>query len=221
MQIFPLKTFFRTTTALTSAGVFALGMAKPIMANPLDGEVVAGDATITTPTTDTTIITQNTQNVVINWGSFSIAPNETTQFVQPDINSWALNRVVGSADPSIIAGTLTANGNIAIINPDGIIFSQGARVDVNGLIATTADIDNEAFMRGDLSFNLVGNPAASIINEGNITIGDYGLAAFVAPGVRNSGVITARFGTISLAAGNMFTLDMYGDGLVRCCPVRL
>jgi filamentous hemagglutinin family protein len=152
--------------------------------------------------------------VVLEWGSFNIEPNETTTFVQPNVDAWALNRVVGSQDPSVIAGTLNANGNIAIVNPDGIVFSHGSRVDVGGLVATTANIDNDAFMRGNLSFNLPGNPGASVINEGAVSIRDHGLAAFVAPGVRNSGVITARLGTVSLASGNTFALDLYGDGLV-------
>lgn len=202
------------STALTSVSLALLLLAAPATANPLDGQVVAGQATITTPDPSTLVVNQHSLNVVLEWGSFNIDPGETTTFVQPNADAWALNRIVGSQDPSVIAGTLNANGNIAIVNPDGIVFSQGSRVDVGGLVATTADIDNDAFMRGNLSFNLPGNPAASVINEGNISIRDHGLAAFVAPGVRNSGVITARLGTVSLASGNTFSLDLYGDGLV-------
>lgn len=209
-----VKRTLHNSTALTSAGLALLLLASAASANPQDGQVVAGDATITTPDPSTLLINQHSQNVVLEWGSFNIDPGETTTFVQPNIDAWALNRVVGSQDPSVIAGTLNANGNVAIVNPDGIVFSHGARVDVGGLVATTADIDNDASMRGELSFNLPGNPAASVINEGTVSVRDHGLAAFVAPGVRNSGVITARFGTVSLASGNTFALDLYGDGLV-------
>ncbi|MGX9356763.1 two-partner secretion domain-containing protein [Roseobacteraceae bacterium S113] len=209
-----VKRILHNSTALTSASLAMLLLASAASANPLDGQVVAGDATISAPDPSTLVINQGSQNVVLEWGSFNIDPGETTTFVQPNVDAWALNRVVGSQDPSVIAGTLNANGNIAIVNPDGIVFSQGARVDVGGLVATTADIDNDAFMRGELSFNLPGNPAASAINAGTLSVRDHGLAAFVAPGVRNSGVITARFGTVSLASGNTFALDLYGDGLV-------
>src|SRR5262245_39533318 len=41
-----------------------------------------------------------------------------------------------------------------------------------------------------------------------------GFAALVAPGVRNTGTITATLGTVALASGNSFTLDMYGDKLI-------
>ncbi|RUS65183.1 filamentous hemagglutinin N-terminal domain-containing protein [Pseudorhodobacter sp. E13] len=214
MYLVSRHSFLRTTTALTSAGALVLGLSLPTNANPSDGQVVAGEATISTPTPSTLLINQHSQNVVLEWGSFNIDAGETTTFVQPNVDAWALNRVVGSQDPSVIAGALNANGNIAIVNPDGIVFSRGARVDVGGLVATTADIDNNAFMRGELRFSLPGNPTASVINEGTVSVRDHGLAAFVAPGVRNSGVITARFGTVSLASGNTFALDLYGDGLV-------
>ena len=50
--------------------------------------------------------------------------------------------------------------------------------------------------------------------RGRITATSGGFAALVAPGVRNSGTITATLGTVALASGNSFTLDMYGDKLI-------
>ena len=55
-------------------------------------------------------------------------------------------------------------------------------------------------------------PRSSI--RGAITATSGGFAALVAPGVRNSGTITATLGTVALASGNSFTLDMYGDKLI-------
>lgn len=209
-----LRHVLLASTALTSAGAFLIFLTSSVSANPTGGQAVAGAATIEAPNDKTLVVHQHSQNAVLEWENFDIDPGETTEFRQPNTDAWALNRVVGSQDPSVIAGTLRANGNLAIVNPDGIVFGQGSRIDVNSLIATTADIRNEDFMRGNLNFNLPGKANASIVNEGNISIGDHGLAAFVAPGVRNSGVILARFGTVSLASGNTFSLDLYGDGLV-------
>ena len=70
-------------------------------------------------------------------------------------------------------------------------------------------------MAGSNSFNIPGNPAASIVNEGSITVADTGLAALVAPSVQNSGTITAKFGKVTLASGDTFALDTYGDGLIQ------
>jgi len=57
-------------------------------------------------------------------------------------------------------------------------------------------------------------PDASIVNLGTITAQNGGFAALVAPGVRNTGTITANLGTVGLAAGNSFSLDFYGDRLI-------
>ena len=203
------KKYLLSTTAMALVWVPSV-----LLSNPEGGTVVVGGATITTPDDYTLQIDQSTQSVIIDWDSFNIDANETTQFVQPNSDAWALNRVVGSTDPSLIVGNLQANGNVIVVNPDGIHFGPGSRVDVNRLIATTHDIRNDDFLSGNFAFNLPGNPTASIVNEGDITIADYGLGAFVAPAVRNSGTITARFGQISLASGNQFTIDPYGDGLI-------
>ena len=129
-------------------------------------------------------------------------------------SSVALNRVTGGLGPSEIMGTLTANGRVFIINRDGILFGPGSVVNTAGFLATTNDIKNADFMAGRYNFNIPGRPDASIVNQGRITATSGGFAALVAPGVRNSGTITATLGTVALASGNSFTLDMYGDKLI-------
>ena len=111
-------------------------------------------------------------------------------------------------------GSLTANGRVFIINRDGILFGPGSVINTAGFLATTNDIKNADFMAGRYNFNIPGRPDASIVNQGTITASSGGFAALVAPGVRNSGTITATLGTVALASGNSFTLDMYGDKLI-------
>lgn len=210
-----LRTLLKQSSALTSITAIAALLAGPVLANPQGGEVVTGSATITTPDPSTLLIDQSTNRAIINWDSFNVDAGETTQFALPNADSWTLNRVIGSQSPSLIYGSIVSNGNIVIVNPDGMHFGAGSTVDVNRLIATTADITNDDFMSGRLSFGIQGNPSASIVNEGVISAADYGLAALVAPSVRNSGIITARLGTVGLSAGNTFTIDPYGDGLIK------
>ena len=102
-----------------------------------------------------------------------------------------------------------------LVNQNGIVFGNNARIDVGALIATTHDIANQDFLAGRLNFNIAGRPDAAITNLGNITAADRGLVALVAPSVRNDGVIVARLGKIALAAGGGFTVDMYGDDLIQ------
>jgi filamentous hemagglutinin family protein len=183
-------------------------------ANPLGGQVAAGSATIQGQGTSTVTVTQSSQSTIINWNTFNIAHGELTQFIQPNASSVALNRVTGGLGPSQIYGTIKANGQIFLVNPDGILFGLGSRVDAAGFLATTNNIRDADFMAGRYNFNIPGRLDASIVNLGHINATNGGFAALVAPGVRNNGVITANLGHVALASGNGFTLDFYGDKLI-------
>ena len=176
--------------------------------------MVGGAATIQGQGGPAVIVNQSTSSAVINWNTFNIRANESVRFNQPSASSVALNRVTGGLGPSEIMGSLTANGRVFIINRDGILFGPGSVVNTAGFLATTNDIKNADFMAGRYNFNIPGRPDASIVNQGRITATSGGFAALVAPGVRNSGTITATLGTVALASGNSFTLDMYGDKLI-------
>lgn len=205
---------------LTQLRVFLLCLfvlvasATPTQANPQGGQVTAGSATISGEGTAQVTVQQSSARAVIDWTSFSIGEGERTSFLQPDSASVTLNRVTG-ADPSRILGSLEANGTVILVNRNGILFSETARVDASGLVVTTHDLANDAFMEGGLlRFDRSGNPQASIVNHGTISIRNAGLAAFVAPHVVNDGVITANYGRVALGAGSAFTLDLYGDSLI-------
>ncbi|MFZ4125983.1 MAG: filamentous hemagglutinin N-terminal domain-containing protein, partial [Rickettsiales bacterium] len=183
-------------------------------ANPEDGVVADGQAQIIT-SINAVDIHQQTDRVVIDWRSFDIAAGERTEFHQPSASAIALNRV-HSSQASIINGALTANGNVVIINQNGVTFGKNAQVDVNGLVATSTDIENQRFMNDRTPhFNKPGAPTSIIINEGRITAKESGLVGFVAPHVENSGVIQARMGRVTLASGDTSTVDFYGDGLLE------
>src|SRR5436305_3739499 len=183
-------------------------------AGPNGGSVVGGSATISNPGSANVTVNQQSDKAIINWNLFNIGVGEKTTFNQPNTNSIVLNKVTGGMGPSEILGTLTANGKVFIVNRDGIIFGPGAVITTAGFLATTSDIKNEDFMAGRFNFNIPGRPDASIVNQGTITATNGGFAALVAPGVRNTGTITAALGTIGLAAGNTFSLDFYGDKLI-------
>src|SRR5580704_5470086 len=197
-----------------SVAVLASAAAVPALAGPNGGTVVGGSATIQGQGTGSVTINQSSQSTIINWATFNIGRGETTTFNQPSTTSTALNRVIGGQGPSFLDGTLTANGRVFIVNGDGILFGAHSSINTAGFLATTNDIRNEDFMAGKYNFNIPGLPNASIVNLGSITAASGGFAALVAPGVRNAGTITATLGTVSLAAGNAFTLDFYGDRLI-------
>src|SRR5436190_7973779 len=198
---------------LATTALLALD-ASPAAAGPEGASVVGGAATIQGQGGPAVIVNQSSNSAIINWNTFNIRANESVRFNQPSTSSVALNRVTGGLGPSEIMGTLTANGRVFVINRDGILFGPGSVVNTAGFLATTNDIKNADFMAGRYNFNIPGRPDASIVNQGRITATSGGFAALVAPGVRNSGTITATLGTVALASGNSFTLDMYGDKLI-------
>jgi filamentous hemagglutinin family protein len=195
-------------TALAVALTLAFG--TNVHALPSGGAVSAGSANITGGPGKVTI-NQSTQNVAINWQSFNIAAAEAVQFVQPNSSAVALNRVLG-ADPSSIFGSLSANGKVFLVNPNGILFGQGAQVNVAGLVASTLKITDTDFMAGNYRFSGAGNGA--VLNQGTISA-DGGYVALLGANVSNQGVIVAKLGSVALAAGNAITLDFAGDGLLN------
>lgn len=189
---------------------------QPLWANPLDGNVVQGQATIQGAGTSDLTVTQHTDLAAIEWRSFDIENGERTRFVQPSESSVILNRVTGSQAASRIYGTLESNGTVYLINPDGVLFGPSATVNTGSLLATTHDITDTDFMAGRDRFSLTTDARASVVNEGLISVRDGGFAALVAPGVRNDGIITANYGSIGMSAvGNQFSLDLRGDQLIN------
>ncbi|WP_219115964.1 YDG domain-containing protein [Janthinobacterium sp. UMAB-56] len=197
--------------ALTSmAAALMLGYGSLALAGPVGGTVVAGQATIN-GTPGSTVIRQGSQNAVINWANFNINKGESVQFVQPNSNAVALNRVLGSDGTSIL-GNLSANGKVFIVNPNGVLFGQGASVNTAGLVASTLDISNSDFMAGKYQF--AGNGTGKVLNQGSISA-PGGYVALLGANVSNEGTIQARLGSVALAAGRAITLDVAGDGLLN------
>ncbi len=195
--------------ALTGGAV----MLPQAMAGPTGGQVSAGAGAIAQAGLSTTI-TQTSQNLAINWQNFSIAANEAVRFNQPNASAIALNRVT-SQNPSVILGSLSANGNVFVLNPNGVLFGAGAQVDVGGLVASTLNLSDTDFMAGKLAFSSApGQLRSSVVNQGAINIAPGGYVALLAPEVRNEGVIIANQGAALLAAGEKVTLNMNNGSLV-------
>lgn len=198
-------------TAAVSALVLACPMvATPALANPQGGVVVGGQATVTS-SGNTVQVNQSSKVVVIDWNSFNIAQGETTVFNQPGATAMAVNRI-GGANPSQILGNLLANGRIVIINGNGVLFGPNARINVGSLVATTEDASNADLMSGKATFS--GTSTATVENQGSITTTSGGVVGLIAGAVSNSGLITARLGSVTLGASRQFTLDFTGDGLI-------
>jgi filamentous hemagglutinin family protein len=203
-------------------GVFALSVLSQAMAQtqppapaalPTTPTVVAGQASMSTAGTTLTI-KQTTDKLITNWAEFNISAGNTVSFEQPSAKAVALNRVKGTGN-SKIDGTLTSNGRVFLVNPNGVIFGAGASVAVGSLVASTLDIKDDDFVRGSYRFSGSGG---SVENNARILAGTASNDAYVAligGAVTNTGALHAgQNGTVAMGAGADVTLDLGG-------PVRL
>src|SRR5438132_12131955 len=166
-----------------------LALSSVGFANPKGESVVAGQAGFTRAGSSLKITTSD--RAIINWQDFSIQNGETTQFSQPSSSSVTLNRVV-SGNPSAIFGDLRANGQIYLINPNGILIGESGRIDTGGFLASTLDVSNQEFLSGK-EIHFFGPSKAAISNHGSITT-SAGDVILVGRQIQNSGSISAKNG---------------------------
>ncbi|WP_158762622.1 YDG domain-containing protein [Paraburkholderia acidiphila] len=178
---------------------------------PSGGQIVSGTGTIQ-QSGSTTTIQQTSPTLQLNWRSFNVGAGQTVDFVQPGSSSVAVNRILGST-PSAVLGNLNANGQVWLINPNGVLFGPSARVNVGGIVASTLDVDPGSLGSNTRRFS--GNGQGSVVNQGTITAADGGYVALLGNRVSNQGIISARLGTVALAGGSAATLTFDGSRLVH------
>jgi len=193
-------------------GALLAPAAEPAALLPGGERVVSGQADIRRSDHQLTII-QTSPKAIVHWQSFDIGRGASVRFEQPDANAVALNRVMGST-PSRIDGQLGANGQVWLVNPNGVVFGRGSQVNVGGLVASTLDITDADFHAGERTFTR-GGATGGITNQGDITVADRGTLALLATTVKNEGVIKTRWGNMVLAGGDKVLLYADDSGLLQ------
>ena len=196
------------------AGALAWGaQAQTLPATQLPGQaqLSAGSVAIERAA-QSMVVRQASDKAVLNWSSFDIGRDASVRFVQPGASSVALNRV-SSGVASQIEGKLSANGQLFLVNPSGIVFGKGAQVNVAGLVASSLDIATDDFLAGRWRFSGPSG-AGAVVNQGHVQA-DGGLIAFMAPRVSNSGTLLADGGQVLMAAGQKISLSVAGSGLLK------
>jgi len=185
--------------------------------NPEGFQLVLGEAT--PPSIDATgsMMIESGKNTVIQWDSFSIGELERVRFSQADSHSAVLNRVMGGS-ASALLGSLDSNGQVLLINPNGVLIGNNGLIQTAGFIASTADISNDEFLQqGNLHF--AADSSASIINLGAIEC-PTGDIVLLARTVQNAGTLTAPDGLVTLAAGAEILIKPDGDERVFIQPTE-
>lgn len=181
-------------------GVAGQAIAAPATTTVPSGEhVISGSASFNRNVENRLIVRQASDKLITNWDSFDIGSRAQVIFVQPDASSTALNRVT-SGTASQILGKLDANGQVLLVNPNGITFGAGAQVSAASIVASTMDIADNDFLQGKLQFQQT-QPAATIVNQGRLSASN-GDVVLLAGQLDNQGSIISSNGNILLGSGN-------------------
>ena len=200
-----------------AGGLLICFLAAEAPANPTGMTVASGSASTSQNGSQFTITAS--QNAQINWQSFNIAPGETTVFNQPSAASIVWNRI-NDQNPSQIFGNLQANGVVVLLNSSGFYFGPHSFVSAAGLVVSTAQCAPPENNGGGWQFNGP-PPLASIVNYGQIKVGNGGSAFLIADQIENHGTIEAPGGTVGLAAGQTVLLSERPDGRGMNLQVKL
>ena len=199
--------------AILSASALLWGTTALAQSLPNGGTVAAGNVTITQPSNTQLNITQGSNTAIVNWNGFSIGSGSTVNIHQPGKNSVILNRVTGDTT-SQIHGQLNANGQVHLVNPNGIFIGPNGHVNTAAFVASTLDISDDDFLSGRYRYSGNGNSGV-VDNAGTISIVPGGYAALIGGKVSNSGLIQVPLGKVGLGAGEQVTLDVSGDGFLQ------
>lgn len=213
------RRLFVTTTALLAAGAFLPADKAQAVDDHADWDnvqIVEGQGIVTDTGLGSTTIDQHSMRAIGEAQELHIGTMGSVRINQTSKNALFVGRVVGNhSDPTQILGRLSADGRVMIIDRNGVFFGENSIVDAAGIAATTGDVTNLDVMDGNENFTFQNFGSGKIELNGTMNISEAGLAAFVAPNVRNSGVINAKMGKVVFAGGEQVTLDLYGDGLVE------
>ena len=184
--------------------------ATSALAQPQGGQVTAGVANIQQTVVNgqvNTQITQSSMRVSLSWKSFNVGTNDVVNFVQPSKDALAINRINDVSGTKIL-GQVRANGQVWLINPNGVIFGKDAQINAAGLLATTLDnssaTPDNAALTGEQRFS--GNSKAAVVNWGQINTDAGGYVALLGHSVSNLGAIQANQGSVVLGAGSNMRL---------------
>ena len=180
---------------------------------PIGGSVQNGSVQIASINPNHMVINQSSHNSVIHWDSFSIHSKGVVDFNMPASSSSSLNRVLGST-PSNIAGQVNSNGNVILVNPNGVFLTKSGVVRSNSFTASSLDIKTNDFLEGRHNF-YKNKMAKGVENHGKVEVNNSGHAVLLGNYASNKGTITAKYGKIFMGAGEQITLDFSGNGLMK------
>ncbi len=202
---------------ISAFACMAIAMSAPLMSNlavgaPLLSQIQQGQGSVDQQGAVTTI-NQQSQQLSIDWQSFNVQAHEQVNFVQPNRESIAINNILDNQG-SQIHGQINANGQVWLVNPNGILFGEHAQVNVGGLVASSLSLASMDANSASFAKNSNSQSSAKVQNDGYIQTSNGGYIALISEQVRNTGTLVSEGGNISLAAGSAVNLKFAGEALL-------
>ncbi len=178
-------------------------------------QVANGEVNVAYPDVNVMHVNQISDKAIVDWQSFNISDVEKVNFQQPTNSSICLNRINAANGVSEIAGQLNSNGQVLLINGAGVLFSESAKVNVSGIVASTVTMSEENFANFDNEQMLLDKPEGNgvIVNAG--IMNSDGHVVLFGAGVANKGLIHTNEQNIIIAAGNKLLVDYQGLGILK------
>lgn len=131
------------TKTVSLLAVFVLGVVSAFALPGTTATNLQTTAGVNVTTLGSTLNVTALDKSVLTWQNFgsgadSIAVGDVLNFTLPNKNSAVLNIVAGGLSTTI-DGTILSNGNVFVLNPNGVLVGNGARIDVNKMYIGTSD----------------------------------------------------------------------------------
>ena len=197
--------------AALAAALFLSGLSSAYAVDPSalpSGHQVAAGQVQVTSSGARMDIQQSSNTAILNWQSFNVGSGAKVNVVQPSSSAALLNRVVGN-EMSQIHGQINANGQVVLVNPNGVLVGSSGSITASAFTASTFGISDADFESGNMSFSRNGS-SAGVDNQGAIkTHGGY--VALIGASVSNSGAITTGGGAALLGSGERVSVPLSGN----------
>jgi len=214
------------TTALCGCMAAAVPAHGQAVTTPVGSFTVADGSPAPTVGTAGTVTTIGASaNTILEWGTpggsggLAITGTSGAHFANSGTSGRIamLNRVM-TGTQTTIDGSLTSDPSVGvyIVNPNGIVFGDGARVNVGSLVASTLDVPYSEFLTGGSSLRFQGSATSTagvhvdgtraVLAAGGDNAAGLGKIVLVGASVSNNGSLRAPGGEVAMAAATDVTM---------------
>ncbi len=172
---------------------------------------------------------------IANWNTFNVGKDASVNFEFTAHNQTSLNKVSAAGGMSQIYGSLTnsgcagcgydATGKVILVNPNGVLFGDGANINLNSFTATTFDANYDkdtnklSLTRKDGAGDIIVRDGANIYGDKNVTLAASNIKTYAGSKISTSTIPnvggTDSYGKVKLVTADGVNFTFYNNGAVK------